>query len=195
MKPMETVRNMLSRGVVKLVNASLKMQGLQLAVLKDEIIDDVEHAEPYGFTAYPLAGAEAFIAFLGGDRSHAVAMTVADRRFRIKGLKPGEVALYTDEEDTIIFKRNKTIEITTDNYIVNAKNIAMTGAEKITLTTPNLSLNAAAISAGGTDGGAAAMNINGNMNVTEDVVAGGISLEGHGHSGVQTGTGQTGGPV
>ncbi len=39
------------------------------------------------------------------------------------------------------------------------------------------------------------VNITGTLNASEDVLAGGISLKSHKHSGVQAGAAQTGGPV
>ena len=88
------IRNLFSRGVVSMVNSALKMQGLQLKPQKNETIDQAEHAEPYGFSSAVLPGAEAFIAFVQADRSHPVALVVADRRYRPTDLKPGEVCLY-----------------------------------------------------------------------------------------------------
>ncbi len=95
---MRRVQNICSRGVVRAISASLKMQGLQVLVLRGEVIDGVEHAEPYGFTSHPLPGAEAFMNHLGADRSHAVALVVADRRHRPTDLQPGEVCLYNCEQ-------------------------------------------------------------------------------------------------
>lgn len=88
--------NLLARGFVRLVNAGLKMQGLQIGLMADETIDDIEHVEPYGFTSHPKAGAEAFAGFFDGDRSHGVVLCVADRRYRLKGLAEGEMAIYDD---------------------------------------------------------------------------------------------------
>lgn len=97
------------------------MQGLQLRLTAGEVKDRVEHFEPYGYTSHPLPGAEAVVAFVGGDRSHGVAIVVGDRRFRLAGLKPGEVALYSDEGDTLIFRRGRMVEFSTESFVVNAR--------------------------------------------------------------------------
>ena len=112
--------NILARGVVALGNSASKLQSLQLRLLAGEVKDNMEHLEPYGFTACPLAGAEALAGFIGGDRSHGVVIVVADRRFRLAGLKPGEVALYTDEGDVLHFKRERVIEIETMTLKIKA---------------------------------------------------------------------------
>ncbi len=163
------MRNILARGLVALGNSASKLQSLQLRLLADEVKDNVEHLEPYGFTACPKEGAEALAGFIGGDRSHAVVIVVADRRFRLQGLKPGEVALYTDEGDFIHFKRGRIIDIETVTLNIKA-------TESVNFDTPLISTTGRIESAG-------------------DQIAAGISQVNHPHSDVQPGSGQSGPPV
>lgn len=163
------MRNILARGLVALGNSASKLQSLQLRLLADEVKDNVEHLEPYGFTACPLAGAEALAGFIGGDRSHAVVIVVADRRFRLQGLKSGEVALYTDEGDFIHFKRDRIIDIETVTLNIKA-------TESVNFDTPLISTTGRIESAG-------------------DQIAAGISQVNHLHDGVKQGTEQSGPPV
>lgn len=90
------IGNLLSRGAVAAVNAAGKMQTLQLRLLAGESKDAVEHFEPYGFTSHPKANAEVIAAFFDGDRSHGVVLCVADRRYRLKELAEGEMAIHDD---------------------------------------------------------------------------------------------------
>lgn len=85
---------MVSRGLIAVANAVGKVQRLQLRLRADEVKDDVEHVEPYGFTSHPLPGAEHVTLFLDGDRSNGVTVVVGDRRYRMSGLPTGAVALY-----------------------------------------------------------------------------------------------------
>ena len=110
---MRELLNTLVRGVVNLVNPAGAIQSLQMTLTADEVKDGLEHFEPYGYTSNPHPGAEGLTAFIGGDRSHGVVICVSDRRFRMTGLKNGEVALHTDEGDFIHFKRNRVIELQT----------------------------------------------------------------------------------
>lgn len=87
------LENMLSRAVVTAV-ASGKLQVLQLNILAGETKDGVQHFEPAGFTSHPMADAEALVAFPDGDRTHAIAVVVTDRRYRPVDLKPGEAVLF-----------------------------------------------------------------------------------------------------
>lgn len=89
------LRLLISRAVVARSDASRGMQRVQLNLLRKET-RDVEHHEPYGLTARPKRGAEAIAAAVGGARGHLLALVVGDRRYRIKNLKEGEVALYDD---------------------------------------------------------------------------------------------------
>ena len=163
------IANILARGVVALGNSASKLQSLQLRLLAGEIKDNMEHLEPYGFTACPHPGAEALAGFIGGDRSHGVVIVVADRRFRLVGLKPGEVALYTDEGDKFHFKRGRIIDIETVTLNVKA-------TDSVNFDTPLITTTGRIESAG-------------------DQIAAGVSQVNHLHDGVKQGTEQSGPPV
>lgn len=159
---------MFARCTVALSNAVSKMQALQIRLFAGEIKDGVEHFEPYGYTARPHPGAEGLAVFLG-DRSHGVVVCVADRRFRLKELAEGEVALYTDEGDRFHFKRGRRIELETVTLHVTAS----AGVE---FDTPEIRTTGRIVSVG-------------------DQVAGGVSQMNHAHESVQSGSDQTGKPV
>jgi phage baseplate assembly protein V len=133
--PMEAIQrglsNLLARAVVRGVNSAAKCQTVDVALVAGDPKSSVEHLEPYGFTAAAHPGAEAIALFLSGDRSHGVVITVADRRYRLTGLKDGEVALYSDEGDSIVLRRGNRVEVNTQHYVVNAE-------EKATFNTPLL---------------------------------------------------------
>ncbi|AWY39412.1 phage baseplate assembly protein V [Pseudomonas putida] len=163
------LKSMLARGTVVLADAAKKLQTLQVRLTAGELKDGAEHFEPYGLTSNPLPGAEVLTAFLGGDRSHAVVLVASDRRYRIKELKPGEVAIYSDEGDRVHFKRGRIIDVLTDTL-----NIKATTA--VNFDTPVITQTGKIVSTG-------------------DQVAGGISQIGHVHGNVQVGSGQSGAPV
>lgn len=100
-----------SRAIIKLVNDAAKLQGVQVALLDEEARAEVERFQEYGFTSVPLSDAEAIAIAVGGSRSHMVVIATDDRRYRKKGLQPGEVALYTDEGDYVLFKRGRIVEV------------------------------------------------------------------------------------
>lgn len=162
------IASVLARGVVVLANSARKLQSLQLRITAGEVKDDIEHLEPYGFTSCPKDGAEALVGFFG-DRSHGVVIMVADRRFRLQGLKPGEVGLYTDEGDYLVFKRGRVLEVETVTLKVKAESA-------VEFDTPLIRTTGRIVSDG-------------------DQVAAGISQIEHVHDNVLNGQGSTNKPV
>jgi len=138
MSPMKRrIQLLITRGVVKLIDPSLMMQELQVQVL-GTVLDNVEHFEQYGYTSHPHPEAEVLLASLGGRRGHTVAVCVGDRRFRLKNLQEGEVAMYTDEGDVIHFKRNNVIEINSAKTInAIAPDVNINASTKVTIVTPD----------------------------------------------------------
>lgn len=43
----------MARGVVSAADGTKKMRAVQVRLLADEVRDDLEHVEPYGFTSEP----------------------------------------------------------------------------------------------------------------------------------------------
>jgi len=110
------LKMMLARAVVNLVDDGRKMQSIQVSVLHEEVKSDVERFQQYGFTSHPHAGAEALMVCLGGNRDHAIVVSVDDRRYRLKLLEAGEVALYDDLGQKVVLKRDM-IEATSPTRI------------------------------------------------------------------------------
>ncbi len=102
---------MVSRAVITLLDDETMLQQVQARVLGGELLDGIERFQQYGFTSVPHPGAEAITLSVGGHRSHTVVINVDDRRYRLKGLKGGEVALYTDEGDFIHFQRGRIAKL------------------------------------------------------------------------------------
>jgi phage baseplate assembly protein V len=122
LRPLVTrVGNMVAPALVERVDDATKMQACQISLSEGEVRADVEHPQNYGFTSVPFAGAEATVVCVGGRRDHCIVLTVDDRRYRLKGLAEGEVALYTDQGDKIVLGRGGNITITASSKVtVNA---------------------------------------------------------------------------
>jgi phage baseplate assembly protein V len=116
--------NVVTRGVITALDTAKKCQAVGLKLIAGEVKDNVEHLEPYGFTSAAKDGAEVLVVFPGGDRSHGVVVTVADRRYRLKGLARGEVAIYDDQ--------GQSVTLTRKGIVVNGggKPIIFTNASK-----------------------------------------------------------------
>lgn len=125
------VRLTIGRALVRLVNDGSGIQTAQVSLMGNETRDKLERFQEYGFTSVPKAGAEAAVVFVGGCRDHGIIVAIDDRRVRLKGLAEGEVAIYTDEGDSIILKRGNNIEINTATLTVKA-------SDKVRMETPLL---------------------------------------------------------
>ncbi|MGG6043230.1 phage baseplate assembly protein V [Salmonella enterica] len=110
------------RGVLTRVNSTGPAQTIQGKGLGSEQLQDMELFQHYGFTSNPLPGTMAVVLPINGKTSHGIVIATEHGRYRLKELKPGEVALYTDEGCNIVLKRGKVIEANCDDFIVNAKN-------------------------------------------------------------------------
>ena len=114
-----------ARSVVDSVNDNTLMQEMKGKFMANESRDKFEAPQNYGFSSVVLPatqgeggkkdGAEAFISFIGGSRSFAVAGVMDDRRHRPMGLKPGENAQYDDLGQMTLIRRTGTYMLTTDN--------------------------------------------------------------------------------
>lgn len=119
MAPLERrVLLLVGRALVETVKDSTGIQTMQVSILKGEVKDGVERLQNYGFTSRPKKGAEACVLFLGGNRDHGIVIAVDDRRYRLKGLSEGEVALYTDQGDKVHLKRGGTIEVKASSKVI-----------------------------------------------------------------------------
>lgn len=124
------------RGVVGLVNANGPVQLVQGDALAGENGRDYELFQDYGYTSNPPSGTMKIVLPIGGKTSHGIIVATENARYRIKGLKSGEVAIYTDEGDSIILKRGRLIDVTTDTLRINAKVMEVNAATKIDFKTP-----------------------------------------------------------
>lgn len=175
MNILKRIQNAFSRATIKLIDSKTKTQSLQIGLLAGEIKGNIEHMEPYGFTAHPIPGAEAIALFFGGDRSNGVVIVASDKRHRLLNLKEGEVAIYDDQGQKVVLSRS--------GIVVNTpKTLTATCGGDVTITAPKITLDAPDIYA------------TGNIHASGDVKAGSISLNSHTHSGVESGNSSTGGP-
>ena len=107
--------NLISRAVLEAIDKSQDLQRYKLSLFANENRDGLEGFGHYGFTSNPLPGAECVVVFPGGNRDHGLVIAVENREFRLKNLKSGEVALYTDQGDKILFKRGNIIQVHSPN--------------------------------------------------------------------------------
>lgn len=157
------IRMLVARGVVSLVNDGAKVQGVQVLVLGDAV--NAQRFQEYGYTSVPLAGAEAAVAAMSGVASHLVILATEDGRYRPQNLQPGQVALYTDEGDQIIFERGRVIGITAGNAInVTAPVVTVAATTQVNINTPTVNMSGNL----NVEGNVTAQQVTGQQQVTAD---------------------------
>ena len=169
------------------------MRALQVLIRGEETRDNLEHMEPYGFTSEPFTdgATDALVVFLDDDKAHGIVVNVADRRYRIQSLEQGEVCIYDDKGHKIHLKRSELlidgasdpVNVTTSGDITATAggDITLTASGTITMNASTVQINAPVSSTAG-------------ITASGDVVGGSISLDTHTHSGVQSGSSNTGTP-
>lgn len=118
---------MIARAVVKEIDDSKSTQEMKISAYKNEVRSSVQRFQNYGLTSNPLPDSEAVVIFPNGNRDMGLIIAVDDRRYRLKNLAPGEVALYTDEGDYVHFKRGNKIEIKTSELTITSPLTKITG--------------------------------------------------------------------
>ena len=63
----------------------------------------------------------------GGNRDHTIAIVIADRRYRLKILEEGEVAMFDDEGTYVRIKRDKTVEVNAPAGLVVLGDLVVSG--------------------------------------------------------------------
>lgn len=101
----------ITRGTLTRANDATKMQTADVRLLHDEAVAGAERFQDYGFSSVPKAGdgngtAEVLVVFVGSSRSHPVVIRADDRRYRPKGLQPGESAAYDDQGQQVYVSRS-----------------------------------------------------------------------------------------
>lgn len=135
----QRIRMAVARAIVTLVDDAHQAQELQLELLAGEGQDAVERMQNYGLTSHPQPGAEAIVVCPGGLRSHAVAIVVEDRRYRLQGLQQGEVALYDDLGNQVLLGRDGVSVIGVTRVDVAAPQVLVT-ADSATIESDDVSL-------------------------------------------------------
>lgn len=139
------IAGLVNRSAITAVDGSKSMRTVQAELLAEDVRERVEHFEPYGFTSEPHIGAEGLMVSLDGDRDHTLAVIIADRRYRLRNLQAGEVALYDDLGRCVMLRRDEVLVDakdapvvinTTSTLTATVGSVATVKASKIVLNTP-----------------------------------------------------------
>ncbi len=200
----ERLHNLIAFGRVSTAKDDEDLQQLQITEkafgkgFADRILDKVIRLTEFGFTSVPPIDSEAMMLRRNGDRGLSVVVSTSHRPSRLKGLKPGDTAIYD--------VRGAKVTLTEDGLVIdcaglpahisNATTVTIEGSSKIHLEAPTIELK-------GT------VAIDGNVTTTGTIVADGEvtgrhtgtsvglgalrdAYQAHKHGGVDTGSGTSG---
>jgi phage gp45-like len=102
------------RSLVDEIDDKTGMQEMKGSQMFGEARDRIESPQNYGFTSVVMKAdkgkdgkieqcAEAYINYIGGNRSFPICSVMDDRRYRLKELKPGDVAFYDHQQQQFHF--------------------------------------------------------------------------------------------
>jgi phage baseplate assembly protein V len=155
----------IARGTIEKVNDQPKRQEHDINLHSDETKMQVEYFGHYGFHSVPVAPsggqyAESIVAFLGGNRSHAVVIAVGDKRYEPTGWKEGEAGLHHYKGGSAKFTDAGWVHAAGDGklpHIVTVGNLTVTWADgKATIDVggTSVTITASRVDLGGLGGSA-----------------------------------------
>ena len=133
------------RGKIARVSSGGGVQKIQVAGLDGETVQDLEHAENFGFTSHPPAGSDCVVVPLGGKTSHGIIVTTTNGAYRISNLAEGETAVYNADGAKIVLKQGRVIDMDCETLNINAPG-------GVSIDAPNVACTAQITAAGQING-------------------------------------------
>lgn len=88
------IKGLVVKGLIKAVNDVTDIQVVKASTQYDEITDDIERVQNYGFSSNPPIDSESIVIYFGGNKDHGVVIACDSGSFRVKGLLSGEAVFY-----------------------------------------------------------------------------------------------------
>ncbi|CAJ2713658.1 phage baseplate assembly protein V [Burkholderia pseudomallei] len=129
----------LARALVTTVNDSGGVQMMQVKLNALETRDNTPRVAEFGLTSNPPVNSDAFVVFLGGDRSNGVVLGTVHQPSRPKNLAPGETMIYSQDGKSIYLTASGGIVVNAKNQAVtvnNATTVTINAATKVRMVTP-----------------------------------------------------------
>ncbi len=104
------IANLLLKGILENVNTSSAYQVCKVYLQRDEIQNNVERIQEYGFTSIPEDGAQVLLGCLNGDRNQSIVLCVGDSRYKVTGSE-GDVILHSKGNNKVHLKADGDILI------------------------------------------------------------------------------------
>ena len=195
MNPLQKMRLMVARGIVKLVQDS-GLQLMQLDLLDEETRDGVERVQNYGHRGHPPQGSTVATVAVAGSRDHLV-VVACEHPDHVPPLESGESAMYAMFGQLFKMDKEGNVTLVCKDFNIQASgNVTAAAAGNYTATAGgNLGISASGgMSLHGEGGASLTGGLQADSIVADKVVGGGVDVETHNHKGVTAGGDNTGEP-
>lgn len=195
MNPLQKMRLMVARGIVKLVQDS-GLQLMQLDLLDEETRDGVERVQNYGHRGHPPQGSTVATVAVGGSRDHLV-VVACEHPDHVPPLESGESAMYAMFGQLFKMDKEGNVTLVCKDFNIQASgNVTAAAAGNYTATAGgNLGISASGgMSMHGEGGASLTGGLQADSIVADKLVGGGVDVETHNHKGVTAGGDNTGEP-
>lgn len=129
------------RGVLSGTNSAQSYQSAQVEGLDEEVIQDAELYQHFGFTSNPPAGTKAIVIPLHGLTSHSVIIATENGNFRVQALKSGETCIYNQSGASITLKEGRVIDIDCDAFNIKTKHYTCIAETHVTTSSNGITLD------------------------------------------------------
>lgn len=195
MNPLQKMRLMVARGIVKLVQDS-GLQLMQLDLLDEETRDGVERVQNYGHRGHPPQGSTVATVAVAGSRDHLV-VVACEHPDHVPPLASGESAMYAMFGQLFKMDKDGNVTLICKNFRIQASgDVTTAAAGNYTATAGgNLGMSASGgMSMHGSGGASLTGGLQADSIVANKVVGGGVDVETHTHGGVMSGNENSGRP-
>ena len=195
MSPLQKMRLMVARGIVKLVQDA-GLQLMQLDLLDEETRDGVERVQNYGHRGHPPQGSTVATVAVAGSRDHLV-VVACEHPDHVPPLDSGESAMYAMFGQLFKMDKEGNVTLVCKDFNIQASgNVTAAAAGNYTATAGgNLGISASGgMSMHGEGGASLTGGLQADSIVADKLVGGGVDVETHNHKGVTAGGANTGEP-
>jgi phage baseplate assembly protein V len=195
MSPLQKMRLMVARGIVKLVQDA-GLQLMQLDLLDEETRDGVERVQNYGHRGHPPQGSTVATVAVAGSRDHLV-VVACEHPDHVPPLESGESAMYAMFGQLFKMDKEGNVTLVCKDFNIQASgNVTAAAAGNYTATAGgNLGISASGgMSMHGEGGALLTGGLQADSIVADKLVGGGVDVETHNHKGVTAGGDNTGEP-
>lgn len=102
---------MVSRCSLNLINDTTPTQTAQAEFYDEEVHDDAEIWQHFGFSSHPPKGTEGVALFLGGERQSPLIVATENKDKRPLNLAEGETCVYSSCGDSFALKNGNSTEL------------------------------------------------------------------------------------